>query len=97
MSGTRHSHTTPDWLFGELGIPPVSEGETVTVRGQEFVMSDGILRERSVASDSQAQTGDAFGFKWHQRSTFESPGSLRHIREWLIERYGDIGSAPMVG
>jgi SAM-dependent methyltransferase len=44
-------------------------------------------------SASQSQTSDAFGFKWHQRGTFESTQSLRRMREWLLERYGDVSSA----
>lgn len=92
QSDTRAAHT-PDWLFAALGAGPIAEGEVITLRGAEYVMADGILRERRVASERQAQTGDAFGFKWHQRATFESEASLGRIREWLIERYGDIGAA----
>jgi SAM-dependent methyltransferase len=84
---------TPDWLSAVFGVGPIAEGEAITLRGAQYVMAHGILRERRVASERQAQTGDAFGFKWHQRATFESDTSLRRIREWLIERYGDVGSA----
>jgi arsenite methyltransferase len=84
---------TPGWLYDALGVAPIREGEIVAVHGTEYVMADGILRERRVASDRQAQTSDAFGFKWHQRATFESEASLGRIREWLTERYGPVGSA----
>lgn len=88
---------TPDWLWDALGIEPITENAVTTIDGVEFVLAGGILRERAIASENQSQTSDAFGFKWHQRSTFESESSLRHIRAWLIERYGDVGSAPWWG
>ena len=56
-------------------------------------MSGGILRERSLLSDRQAQTSEAFGFKWAKRDTFESEASLRRMHAWLVERYGDVPSA----
>lgn len=38
-------------------------------------------------SDQQAQTRDAFGFKWSKRSTCESPALQENSRRWLFERY----------
>jgi arsenite methyltransferase len=83
----------PDWLYAALGITPVREGETVTVQGADYTLIDGILRDQRIVSENQAKTANTFDFKWHQRDTFESAASLSRIREWLIERYGDIGSA----
>jgi arsenite methyltransferase len=85
----------PAWLWEALGVPAVDENRELTLGGQQFVLSDGILRERSVASPSQSQgqTSDAFGFKWHQRDTFESANSRARMRMWLIERYGDVSAA----
>jgi arsenite methyltransferase len=65
----------------------------MTIRGGEYLLQGGILREGRVASESQSQTSDVFGFKWDQRTTFESEPSLRRMREWLVERYGSIASA----
>ncbi len=87
------SARTPDWLYAALGITPIREGETVTVHGVNYTLVDGILRDHRIVSDNQAKTADTFDFKWHQRDTFESVASLTRIRQWLIERYGDIGSA----
>jgi arsenite methyltransferase len=41
---------------------------------------------------SQQQTGDAFGYKWAQRDTYESPAFQKVVRDWLIARYcgGDL-------
>jgi len=43
-------------------------------------------------SATQHQTRDAFGFKWEQRSTYESPAVQAATRAWLVERYlaGDL-------
>jgi SAM-dependent methyltransferase len=73
---------TPDWLSDllDLGDRP-------------FVIRDGILRDAAVLSDAQAQTAETFGFKWHQRQTFESAASLARTRQWLVERYGDVAAA----
>jgi SAM-dependent methyltransferase len=35
----------------------------------------------------QEQTGDAFGFKWANRATYESAAVTARARAWLLERY----------
>jgi SAM-dependent methyltransferase len=60
---------------------------------ESFELQDGILRQRAIVSERQAQTSDTFGFKWHKRDTFESEASLARMREWLVQRYGDVGAA----
>jgi SAM-dependent methyltransferase len=47
-------------------------------------------------SPEQQQTSDAFGFKWSQRSTYESPAFQSAIRDWLMARYCG-GDAQTVG
>ncbi|HEV3485600.1 MAG TPA: hypothetical protein VG106_09350, partial [Vicinamibacterales bacterium] len=79
-----------DWLWSLLDIAPVAEGEDVEIRGQRYVMRDGLLRDSRVLSESQAQTSRVFGFKWQQRDTFESPVMQRRARDWLVLRYGAI-------
>jgi hypothetical protein len=46
-----------------------------------------ILREMGLATASQAQTAEAFGFKWKRRESYDSLAMLAAIREWLIQRY----------
>lgn len=83
----------PDWLRSFLGTPSLEEGDAFEIGGQEFVVRNGIPRSRKLVSGAQAQTSEAFGFKWQKRETFESAASLARMREWLIERYGDLTEA----
>lgn len=83
----------PDWLWPLLGTTQAWSGEC-TVGGQAFVIRDGIPRSGLLLSAAQAQTEETFGFKWKKRDTFESSASLARMREWLIERYGDVARAP---
>lgn len=39
------------------------------------------------ATATQAQTREAFGFKWAKRDTYDSPAVRENMRRWLIERY----------
>lgn len=85
---------TPTWLVDLLGIDAPAEGARLELAGRPYVMRDGILRSQGTASAAQQQTAASFGFKWHQRSTFESAASIERMREWLVERYGDMDVAP---
>lgn len=86
----RSERAVPDWLVGLLGLSRAPrEGEVVTAHGRALVLRDGLLREESAASSAQTQTSGTFGFKWQQRTSFESAASLARMREWLVERYGD--------
>lgn len=38
-------------------------------------------------SEMQAQTRDAFGFKWSKRHTYESFAMQENCKRWLLERY----------
>ena len=58
------------------------------VRGQKFTMSRGLLRSTQLATSSQQQTAESFGFKWKRRSSYENPVMLEAVRTWLFERYG---------
>lgn len=87
------ARTQPAWLWEILGVEGPWPGER-RIAGRSFVVRDGIPRSRALLSDAQAQTEEAFGFKWKKRATFESPASLARMRAWLIERYGDVAHAP---
>jgi arsenite methyltransferase len=45
------------------------------------------------ASSQQAQTRDAFSYKWARRESYESPAFAEFTRAWLLEKYcgGDAG------
>jgi SAM-dependent methyltransferase len=38
-------------------------------------------------SDHQRQTGEAFGFKWAKRDTYDSQALRQSHRSWMLERY----------
>jgi len=84
---------TLDWLLELLGVGREAAASEAEIRGQRFIARDGILRAAALVSDAQQQTSDTFGFKWAKRDTFESEVSLRRMREWLVERYGDVAGA----
>jgi SAM-dependent methyltransferase len=84
---------TPEWLFELLGIAPLVEGATAEAEGVALELRDGILRASSSTSVPQSQTADSFGFKWAKRETFESEQMRTGMREWLIERYGNVEAA----
>lgn len=86
--------TLPDWFAPLLGLPELPDPpSTVDIRGKRYVVDGEVLRAETVLSAQQAQTADAFGFKWHQIDSFESGPALRRTREWLLERYGDAAAA----
>ncbi len=53
----------------------------------EFVIEDGIPRQRSLYSTGQSQTQGTFSFKWKKRHTYESRIVQDSFREWIRKRY----------
>jgi SAM-dependent methyltransferase len=86
------SPALPAWFWDYLGTGGPWEGERL-IAGQALVVRNGIPRSRALLTAAQAQTEETFGFKWKKRDTFDSPASLARMREWLIERYGDVARA----
>lgn len=84
------SGQTPDWLARILGGPPPAEGEKALRHGRSLLADGGILRDEALVAADQAQTRDAFAFKWGKRDTYASPAMREATRAWLIERYGDL-------
>jgi arsenite methyltransferase len=82
------------WLWDLLGIAPVAEGGRVDVGGRAFVVRDGILRDTRLASAAQEQTSRTFGYKWHQRESFEQAALEEKTGAWLRARYGEVATAP---
>ncbi len=83
----------PEWLFDVLQTKRVTEGEEILVRGRAFRLAGGVMRAVTAVSDAQAQTSEAFGFKWAKRETFESDAVRRRSLDWLVERYGEVENA----
>jgi arsenite methyltransferase len=72
----------PDWLWPLLGAEGPWQGERM-VGSQAFSVRDGIPRSGLLLSQAQAQTEETFG----------STASLKRMRDWLVERYGDVNQA----
>src|SRR4051812_34076864 len=85
--------TVQDWFAGLLGAALPLEGQSLVAHGRTLTMRDGILRGQELVSRAQGQTSDAFGFKWAKRDTFEGENA-RFMRNWLIEKYGNVAEAP---
>lgn len=83
----------PSWVQQVLGVTSLAEGQSFDLDGQAFVVKNGIPRSKKLFSQAQAQTSETFGFKWKKVDTFDSPASLARMREWLVERYGDLSKA----
>lgn len=83
----------PRWVGELLGVRQFDEGLEFSLGGQSFVVREGLPRSSKLVSAAQAQTRETFGFKWQKLDTFDSPASLKRMREWLIERYGDLSMA----
>lgn len=83
----------PAWFASLLGVAALREGDSLQLQGKSLTMTGGVLRHAALASASQQQTGDAFGYKWSRRETFET-GLPEQMRRWLIEKYGDVTVAP---
>ena len=56
--------------------------------GRSFEVRKGIPRFTDMEDAGQAQTRDAFGFKWARQDTYDSPASRDRMGRWLVERYG---------
>jgi len=56
--------------------------------GRSFQVRGGIPRFTEMEDAGQAQTRDAFGFKWAKVDTYDSPASRQRMGRWLVERYG---------
>ena len=82
----------PAWFAELLGLPlPLTDGRRFTLHGVDLCLDRGILRAATAMSDEQRQTEQVFGFKWHQRDTFESEASLQMMQKWSNERYREAG------
>lgn len=80
------------WYKKLLGDTKLEEGDCVPLAGQDYVLADGVLRQRSLLSDDQDQVRRTFGFKWKQQHTYETPTFQEFTREWMRKKYlnGDV-------
>ena len=83
----------PIWLWDVLGVAPAGDGARFEAGGVSFEMRDGIPRARDVASQSQAETRDAFAFIWSGTERFAENDKLDVFRDWYRENFGDVAGA----
>lgn len=81
---------TADWVADLVGSPLPDEGRVLSRGDRQFKMSGGILRDLAVVDPEQAQTRDAFAYKWKQRATYDSPAMRSAIGTWLHQRYAGL-------
>ena len=80
----------PAWVAELLGGPAPAQGERAMRQGHTLLNDGGILRDEALVDDDQAQTRDAFAFKWAKRETYASGPMRDTSRAWLNDRYGDL-------
>lgn len=54
---------------------------------EKLGLAEAAAKSNDAYSDTQEQTKDIFGFKWHQRGTFESESFTKATYEWLLGKY----------
>jgi len=66
----------------------IESGVLQSADGRSYQIRDGIPRFTDLEDASQAQTRDAFAFKWARRDTYDSDASRQRVGRWCLERYG---------
>ncbi len=69
----------------------ILEGTLHSSGTRSYAITNGIPRLVVNEDRDQQQTGDSFGFKWQQRSTYDSHEMRQACRQWLVLRYGFRG------
>lgn len=81
----------PSW-FREITRAEVTDN-TISCGPKYYIYRNGVWNASHLdVSDEQKQTEEIFTFKWNKELTFDSPNSLRRVREWLVERYGEFSA-----
>jgi len=88
-----HYPQMPSWVADVLGVSRLEEGMEFTLDGQAFVVRNGLPRSKKLISDAQKQTSETFNFKWRKVDSYDSEAYRAALREWLINRYGDLSAA----
>lgn len=57
---------------------------------EDFCLDEkGIIREKTIYSETQAQTMNSFSYKWNKKDTYASKEVNYEFREWLLQKYFD--------
>jgi arsenite methyltransferase len=63
-------------------------GQLKAVDGTCYLIENRIPRLLTGMDPGQRQTSQAFGYKWSQRGTYDSPAFKEISTRWMIEKYG---------
>jgi uncharacterized protein YbaR (Trm112 family) len=66
----------------------ILEGKLSSEGGRSYPITNGIPRLLTSPGADVRQVSASFGFKWGQRSSYESPEFGGQVRNWLVRRYG---------
>lgn len=79
------------WTYDIFGAPPPLENERQWTNGHWLATSGGVVRDLTSVDPGQAQTRDAFGYKWAQTETFstKSPAVVSAQKQWHRSRFGE--------
>jgi arsenite methyltransferase len=83
-----HSHSSLELERAESRNGTIVSGVLRGEDGSAYPIEGGIPRFVEIADSDQRQTATSFGFKWHQRHSYDSPGFREFATRWLVERYG---------
>jgi SAM-dependent methyltransferase len=75
----------PGW---EGADDEIIRGTLRSPAGSTYPIVAGIPRFAITMDAGQRQTERSFGFKWHQRATYDSPVVRATHQRWVVERYG---------
>lgn len=82
----------PAWVEELLGVEFPESGGEVVAGSRRFVMRNGFPREILQLTPTQAQTSEVFRYLW-KRETFRVAQPRRVLRDWYVERYGEVAGA----
>src|SRR5688572_4938725 len=69
-------------------VDDITTGTLMATDGQNYRITRGIPRCVLTRDEGQAQTSEAFGFKWQRRDTYDSPAARGVAARWCVEKYG---------
>lgn len=69
-------------------LQELDELQATNLGDRTYYLSNGVFKSKEIlATPSQKQTQETFGFKWKLEDTFNSEASLTRVKTWLRERY----------
>lgn len=73
-----------------LGTPLPSDGEAVEIKNVDYLMHDGILRQKSTLGDKDVDLSELYEFHWKMPGTYDTPESeafQKHVFSAMFPGY----------